>query len=797
MDETEFRIFMTVLAYGCEWHSAPGDEPIEKRIGLHEESFFRDLYEPVPGAEQELLRSIEAGNRLICLHGRPGSGKSTVLRRVLRELRGSGHPILVVDFLRDFPSRVSGELREPTTLVEAVGKLLKEKAWGLFMEHAAQRRELLGFYLDRLDALEREFPVERRFVPSPAMAEAVRTIRIEQEIIEEEADARGGGREPQASRSLLAWAVQQARQGNARIREAVHNGLAGADARDILYALRLGYRPDRKVIVVFDNMDSVPFSDDVIAARNWIRAQVGPFLDCATFVYSIRPETLALFPTAPSEGAAIRTTRVDFDRQSRSREAMIAAGDQRRTFEQRVVQRRLVFLKQWYESQSARLPDTVAELFSAFWAARLVPRVREDADALANWNYRTLVTSLGNFARELCSRLKVPWTRFDWDREQGLPDALAIHVESMYYAWLAGALSPGSKAHFSVAEYNPVEWHRVHVQREPDEEPSLLGQKSGHIALATVHNLARQDNGRAFGPAPTRLVAERLVRLGFTPNEIRGQLMALCVGLPAPTFGSSRCPLSAESHAAGEGTSSEGATSTGQDAAGGWFGRRPSEVRAPRHLLQSVMLGETLVAIGDGVRLPQYLELTDRGRQIVEYLAVKLHFLVGLFEAASAGSERMVRSGPTDLESSPISPQAYERFNRRLRRMAGFHVRCVEDALRRLRPEFGDAAFDTLRRWYCLPGEAGARYPGENNLFMDRCLLSIEKYMERLNAARFKDDASLRYLTEARLLRRQFGDYIEQAVVPQARGERREVEIPGWLADFDRYRQTLRARPGA
>lgn len=771
MDETEFRIFMTVLAYGCEWESAPTAESIERSLGLNEESFFGQLYEPVPNAEQELHRALEAGNRLICLHGRPGAGKSTVLRKVLREMRDRGHPILVIDFLRDFPKHVAGERREPASLVEEVGRLLKEKARAAFHGHEPKYRNLLRFYLERSEDREHDVPVERRFVPSEAMASAVAQIRLEQEIKLDERPA-----------DLLRWALDEARSGNERMRQAIHDGVEHADARDILYALRLGYLPDRKAIVVFDNMDSVPYSDDVIAARNWIRAQVGPFLDSATFVYAIRPETLGMFPHPMAEGAAIRTTRIDFDQPAEhpqrgglqhSHQIGTAAADQRRAFEHQVVGRRLDFLRRWYISRSTTIPQAAAELFAAFWAARLVPRVREDADALANCNYRALVNSLGNFARVLCEHVKFQWTSFDSEKESELPERLAIHLESLYYAWLAGSHTPGAKPQFAIAEYNPIEWHRLHVTCERDGGPSLLGQKAGHIALATVYNLARQDTSRRLNPASTREVAERLMKLGFSPSEIRSMLMGLFLGSPAPTYASSRAVEEANE----------------DPQASPWL--RPSTGGGPvlRHLLQAVMLEDALVDIGESVRLPQQVELTDRGRQIIEYVAVKLHFLVGMFEAAGAAVERAPRR-PVDLDSSPIGPEAYERFNRRLRRMAGFHLRCVEDGVRRLRPEFGDEAFNVLRRWYCLPGETGSRYPGENNLFMDRCLLSIEKYLDRLNSARFRDDASTRYLTEVRLLRRQFGDQVEQVIV----SGRPASEAPAWLTDFDRYVATQRGR---
>lgn len=114
--------------------------------------------------------------------------------------------------------------------------------------------------------------------------------------------------------------------------------------------------------------------------------------------------------------------------------------------------------------------------------------------------------------------------------------------------------------------------------------------------------------------------------------------------------------------------------------------------------------------------------------------------------------------------------------------MAGHCILCLEEARPFFQPRFGDNWLSTFRSRFCLMNVYRSPYKEGGNFFIERLLLSTEKYLEGLNAMGLEGDPSPRYLSEVRLLSRSFRGLIEQWVEP---GEPiPPAQEPEWLRKF-------------
>lgn len=766
--EMQFRYFMTTLNFGVDLIEATANQSISSFLRLNEDTFFGSLYEPFPDAERRLSAYLQAGDLLVYVQGRPGSGKSSLVRKVVRTLESERrlHHVIVLDFLRDRDSDST-----PDGMEHWLRESILEKAWKIYQNNGQRAKTSLALFF--LSHHERRNGATRIYNPSTSLLEAVKEAeRVYQESVVDE-----------AAISLREWFESELRAGQpiakslqARIRNA-------ADARDVLYAHAAQCEPGApKVVIVFDNLDSIPRPDTACACRDWIRSNAMRFLDSSVFVSVIRPENaFFLAPRSSGDPTAVRFEVLDLDDfvpqytlKGEEDQDASPAGRQRSERERRICERRLDYLLRWYQKQGAQLPDDVRGLFAALWVCRRLDRIRQDADALSNWNNRVLASSLGSFAKELYLHFDIDWSKVDLQRDNPLTPAQEIHVESMYYAWLSGAFPSRGSAHFDVREYNPAGWHWFIAESEAlqSAKPRFLFAKGHHITLAAVYNAANMSARSPIQPASTVEVLRRLGEIGFSAEESSKFIRDLI-------FPSDGAQAANPRHA---GASQDPVQRSMDENPWNRFGDER------RYLLQAVD-GNNLFAVEGAGMLPKEIMITDRGRQILEYIGVKLHFVVGLLDQKF----RIREPGDfvwSDPASSPVPTAVFARVFERFERMAAFHVKCLEEAREHLWPRVQEGWLEHLRAHCCLSNVTGSRYASGGNLFFDRLLLSIEKYLERMNKEGLKDDPSPNYLPRIRTLRKSFGDYVDEYVKPnrQTPGHAR----PEWLSRYEQAMVTLR-----
>lgn len=743
--EYHFRYFMTALTFGVDMGDAGAKRTTIDWLELNEAKFLSELYEPNPEAEQQLEACIKAADRLIYVRGKPGSGKSSLVHATVAKCRPGRQNVIWLDFFTAANKEDPGS-GEPAMLLEWLTKALRHKAIELFKQHLVTRMRLVRFFLEQFDS-----KVESH-VPSTAVAESLHQIALQYEL---------GGAE--SGETLADWAISRAVRSDTAIRPHVEQMIDKASIHDYLYVLSRLMTELPKVLIVFDNLDAIARPDAALAVRQWVRDNAGSFSEYAILLAVLRSENSYYLSVQAGDPSAVRTVDIDLDEiapryeLSKVQEEDLSPEEvrmtHRRELERRVIERRLRYLKTWYQNRKASIPDEVQGLFGAFWSCRASDRVRQDADALANWNFRQLTASLGNFARELYLNIDA-----DWRQGTGLLDTpawkpLRLHIESLYYSWLAGALPERGSPQFSVREYCPTSWH---LSSNAPQEGRYLFAKRHHLLLTAVYNAANMSRFRNIGVASSQTVFEWMAELGFSAREVRDAILALTIGRPIDQTKLRALDDKATWNPYGEDR---------------------------RYLLQAVHRDQLTQFAGqsadDRASVPSQLVLTDRGRQLLEYIGVTFHYVVGLLDQQYNIRDAKDKGWRT-CAVAPISEKTFRNVFGRLRRMAAFHVKCIEEVRSHLQPRHGDDWFSVMRQRFCVMNPDRARYPdGGGNLLMDRLLLGTEKYLERLNVAQMAGDPSPIYLVQVRLLRGEFGDYIDNCVVKGSAP--RDSHVPAWL----------------
>lgn len=785
-----FRRFMSVLSYGIELDERAHVNGEFRRLEINPGKFFADdgFYVEMPAAERELRAIIETGDRLAWLIGSPGSGKTTLLGRVLGTHNECPEgDVFYFDFMRDkaFEDSTVG----PKEAVRWLEAQLIEKSWARYKAIVDPSMKNLVFnYLDYLNTARSER--RKHFLPSTAIQEAIQEIEIAYEL-----DSGFPSAPQERAKEMFAWLRQKLRGGDAEAKKLFGDFLRGATARDVLFMV--AYQSDvPRLNLVFDNLDSIARPDTANAIGEWIRNNADPFRDSALMIAVVRTEN-QIFVGASDVGA-VRMVTTDMDdradqvegEDSSTGEEDTAPGGsfsgRRRSFERSLIKKRLDYLRRWYEKSDGSFPDEVRGLFGAFWSARLVQRVREDADALANWNYRDLVASLGNFTKDLYLYLDIDWHEIDWDADRPLSDLERIHIESLYYGWIAGSLPDRSSPKMAVREYNPVRWHHQAarnqacetgiVRHDSTQQMRMLMPMRHHLLLAACYNAAGMDRDSEIRLADMSVVMRWMCELGFGPKQVADTLHDLTTARPRSV---TRYVDASESEFLPEVETESVAT---EPRFGEHFWQ---EFGNSRRYLIHLVRRDRFFSYRDGAEsavLPAHAALTDRGRQIIEYVAVKFHFILGLLDhqfAVRAHDDRSWR----DLRTSPVNKKSFDRSLKKIGLMAGHSIRALEEA----RPTFahidGAAWLDEYRNRFCLMNVDRAPYAEGGNLFIERLLLSTEKYLEWMNQLRLQDDPSASYLVDVRRISREFRELIDKRVGPGL--DIPDGDRPEWLGRFD------------
>ncbi len=730
----EFRAVEAVNGYGVDMAESHPLWTVARTLGLSSDGFYEDnegeegtgLYVDLPALRDEIRSHIVAGKPIIWISGSVGTGKTTFVRYVLRDLQKNGRVVLSMDFRRLKQESLS-RTRSFSACADWLTSNLRQKLEAVMEFHRIEARHLLPVLAVSDHMLSEDGAAARRALRNRFGGSAAAT-------------------EGSDDAHFQAWLTAQVRE-----RGGPHEAqiLAFVDALrldDLLYALpRLPNTAvfDKPIIVHLDNLDSIWCLGLRANLCQWMLIWIDRLQASVTLVAAVRPENkqryvedarrqtgdeVADFDVQREDANSVNVGMVNSDDASRhalppDEEARVlewlrfntrdADGLARRgtqvftwrSFDAAMVRRRCEYVRRRAESgEPIQMSDgTVLNLDGLRMIERMICELRRkeylrlgwELDALGNGNGRDKLVNAGNLVEHLIANYGM--------QPLGADEDLTLHrrlqVESLFYQWL-----PRS-AHIEQAVdlCNPVRAAEEirHSQEEVvDDCPVWIHGFRHEIILAAIFKLCglSWDRHRA-GRARVAEVVRRCRAVGL-PQDTVLEVIRMMIVSP----------------------------------------------QSPSGMIEST----NYYRIREGILLDgtDEVTLTDRACQLLQHLSCRFFYVATLMARARV----RVREGDSVFTCPPdgsVSQRLFADVLSYLRLLATIQlksIRCALESMRTTRVLHADESADrygTLRRWFCL--NAPGPEPRRPAFWTERMLIVQQKYLNQLRKdAVARDDEALK-----------------------------------------------------
>jgi hypothetical protein len=272
----EFRTFLSNLQCVTDF-GVDRPDPMSTARGLNTEAFFDDLYEERGGIDQ-LLNAVEEGSRLVCLVAPRGSGKTTLVHKLKRELdlRNPHRKMILIDVRNEINLR-NIDVSNDRSMGESLRSLLRSKYLNIFFRASRNPDNArLKLYAFLLDSEKRDRQPEQIF-SNPIFA-----LQDEANILLQQYDA---GSEPLPIDELL---IQKAGHKEvAAIKTRIDKEVTFSQLAHSAYALH----EVRDQVIWLDNVDRLT-DQQQIDAFNAINSIFAPVASLVRMGLSIREENV-------------------------------------------------------------------------------------------------------------------------------------------------------------------------------------------------------------------------------------------------------------------------------------------------------------------------------------------------------------------------------------------------------------------------------------------------------------------------------------------------------------------------
>ncbi len=528
------RAYVAALTYGIDMDTDDDMSTVSQHLNLNEHSFYLSLYITRPFLEDPIFAALSIGDRPIVIRGKAAIGKTSLIRHLLRRLRTTYNTSSVhIDckYLAFALNSTRGHSLDNTPaarLHEDITEYVRGQAKTI--ANACNPPDTYALAGRLLDAIESgrlaQGGASHRVSPSILPATAV--------ILDQVAAANRLVNNTQCTPSQ--WIRSELGRGNTRVAYMISKFVMRLPLRELFLLTRLPNIKTGKTVLVLDNVDAIQHYAHRHAFWEWVKDVARDLSDTAVVVYVTRNESIVQSHETNAGDLRIKTFSLDTMIRELTVAQMLSLAESDRsselsgrnelTFEQKLVDARLAFIKRQLAHNRTSDQSKVASIAHIYAATRNLPRVRETVDALANWNGRALCVNVCNFARTVADLLP-----HSWATQERITAEEELKLETLYYCWLTGSLlHDPMPAYCELA--NPAEWYfGGQISGSSVNQGSIYNFRR-YLVMAAANVLTKRSSGT--GEVSVETIMEWVSEIGLSRDDIRVVIHELIVELGLP-----------------------------------------------------------------------------------------------------------------------------------------------------------------------------------------------------------------------------------------------------------------------
>ena len=512
-----YNIFEAIATYAVDTQGGDGnlDPALFCEIGLDENVFYQQIYVHRPIAD-EIYESLQ-GFQPVLLYGFPGTGKTTITRKLLHDIESSEKRTQIIKF--DFKGLDNiADYGENFDIRRWHRERLRSKLDNILNRLGISDYEILFFFFEERNSsyqMDYEFEQFRRLLYNEYRSSLVET-------------------------SFYEWFKSNFETKKEMVVEIANKLIKEVRNRDYLfYLVQQDDLQPRRCIIFYDNLDSITFNEVRKDFYKYIREYSGVINRFAHIIITSRTSSIADQSMADYGAYDWRKIQVDYREfvdeklyEKRIKELIASKGycnpeDKleikrkleyfaKENFAKKIIEKRTQFLENTFQREVIKAKvnendlENIKEIYNLIIYSKYIHQPLLDlSNHDRHWMFRHLV----NFIRYILIDLEL--------RPMDLGetfDERSFILESFFYHWTIENEKLNCKSYDIVRDTE--EWI---------ESLEGLGCSFAHIMVAVIYNLTSRERGEHTYTSHTtvREVIEKLSDLGYSEEDVRSKIFEL------------------------------------------------------------------------------------------------------------------------------------------------------------------------------------------------------------------------------------------------------------------------------
>ncbi|WCO00580.1 ATP-binding protein [Psychroserpens ponticola] len=529
-----FSVFESTITYAVDEYSDENRFSITKDIGLNESTFFSEIYLNRVKKEQQLLKEIRKDQAQLVILGNPGTGKTTILRKVLHSLVEEGNIYsLYIDF-----KKVTGINDESNSKYESLSnfiqKYLTTKLQSYFNTINITDNTIVDFLVEQSDYLYSEDFDNPEFIT---------IFRKLQSIFDFD-------KKVNSQESFIEWFRTQRNESKSEEFRSLFLKLSNS-LKPNNYFRYISFKLDKQCVLSFDNVDSIIDNSIRDEFCVFFRKYQSVLKSSVKSIISIRSKNVSINGLSDIGSYIVQEFSIDYkdfideeifddkvkliinqngfcsaDQKVKIESDLLKTGKEK--FAKSMYEQRIDFIKKYVNSSTTEKVESqnknetihiesVKELESYSKLLLDTEKLRVAFLDLSNYDRREMLINIINFIYYLKEEinLKIDLLNSNRDRQQFI-------LESYFYGW------SNTKGIFIPQDiYNIPQ----DVQNWLEGNKNALDCSLDHLILISIFNLSKQTIVRSDFSFDRKtyvsLVVKNLEDLGYDEETIKQRIFYL------------------------------------------------------------------------------------------------------------------------------------------------------------------------------------------------------------------------------------------------------------------------------